>query len=122
MLLTTRIFDIWCGRYQNLSELAQAMGISVSQVYRVREGKRNINQTFIIGAARAFPGYKLDDLFRIVPESLSEDALRTNVNNRHNYLVQKYNRLSLHREPGEKEIRVGVKDVREEEKVAVRQA
>ena len=35
-------------KYKNLSELAQAMRISVSQVYRVKEGKRNINQKFII--------------------------------------------------------------------------
>ncbi len=109
MLLKTRVFDICYGRYQNLSELARAMGISVSQVYRVREGRRGINQTFIIGAIRAFPGYKLDDLFRIVPESPSKNVLRTNVNIRHNYLVQKYSRLSLRQEPGEKEIRVGVR-------------
>jgi len=43
-------------------ELAQAMGISESQIYRVRQGKRGINQKFIIGAIKAFPGYKLDDL------------------------------------------------------------
>ena len=122
MLLRTRVFDIWYGRYQNLSELAQAMGISVSQVYRVREGKRSINQTFIIGAAKAFPGYRLDDLFRIVPGSPSEGMLRTNVNNRHSYMVQKYSRLSLRQEPGEEEIRVRVKGVTEEEKVAVKHA
>lgn len=44
------------------------MGISVSQVYRVKEGKRNINQKFIIGALKAFPGYKLDGLFYLAPE------------------------------------------------------
>ena len=122
MLLRTRVFDIWYGRYQNLSELAQAMGISVSQVYRVREGKRSINQAFIIGAVKAFPGYRLDDLFQIIPKSSSEDILRTSVNNRHNYLVQEYSRLSLRQEPGETEIRVGVKGVPREEKVAVRQS
>jgi hypothetical protein len=44
------------------------MGISVSQVYRVREGKRNINQKFIVGAIKAFPEHKFDDLFYFVPE------------------------------------------------------
>lgn len=68
MLLRTRVFDLCRGRYKNLSELAQAMEISVSQVYRVQEGKRNINCKFIIGAIRAFPGHSFDDLFYFVPE------------------------------------------------------
>jgi DNA-binding Xre family transcriptional regulator len=68
MLLKTRVFDLCPGRYKNLTELAQAMGISVSQVYRVQEGKRNINCKFIIGAIKAFPGCSFDDLFYFVPE------------------------------------------------------
>ena len=69
MIVRTRVFD-FCGReYRNLSHLAQVMGISVSQVYRVREGKRQINQKFIIGAAKAFPSYKLDDLFYLAPKT-----------------------------------------------------
>jgi DNA-binding Xre family transcriptional regulator len=68
MLLKTRVFDLCPGRYKNLSELAQVMGISVSQVYRVQEGKRNINCKFIIGAIKAFPGCSFDDLFYFVPE------------------------------------------------------
>ena len=63
MRLKTRIFELNHGYYRNLSELARVMGISVSQIYRVQQGKRNINQKFIIGAMRAFPGYKFDDLF-----------------------------------------------------------
>jgi len=47
------------------------MGISVSQIYRVREGKRNINQKFIIGAQKAFPERRLDELFYLVPETTS---------------------------------------------------
>ena len=70
MIVKTRIFQLCHEDYKNLSELAQAMEISVSQVYRVREGKRSINQKFIVGAIRAFPGHKLDDLFYLVPESL----------------------------------------------------
>ena len=35
--------------------LAQAMGISVSQIYRVREGKRGINQKFFVGRVWTVP-------------------------------------------------------------------
>ena len=68
MIVRTRIFDFCNGYYKNLSELASAMGISVSQVYRVREGKRQINQKFIVGAIKAFPNHTLDDLFYVTPE------------------------------------------------------
>ncbi len=68
MIVKTRIFEFSNNGYKNLSELAQAMGISVSQIYRVREGKRHINQKFIVGAIKAFPSYKLDDLFYLAPE------------------------------------------------------
>jgi len=43
MIIRTRVFDIASSRFQNLAELAWAMKISVSQVYRVREGKGGIN-------------------------------------------------------------------------------
>jgi transcriptional regulator with XRE-family HTH domain len=69
MILKTRVFNLYVRNYRNLSELAGAMGISVSQVYRVLEGKRNINRKFIIGAMKAFSGYKFDDLFYFVPEA-----------------------------------------------------
>jgi len=68
MIVKTRVFDLSCKGFKNLSELAKAMGISVSQVYRVREGKRGINQKFIIGAVKAFPEHKLDDLFYFAPD------------------------------------------------------
>jgi transcriptional regulator with XRE-family HTH domain len=68
MIIKTRIFELYARKYKNLSELAQAMGISVSQVYRVRKGKRNINQKFLIGSINAFPEYKLDELFYLAPE------------------------------------------------------
>ena len=68
MIIKTRIFELNHKHHQNLSELAQAMGLSVSQVYRVRQGKRYINQKFIIGAMKAFPQYKFDDLFYFTPE------------------------------------------------------
>ncbi len=69
MLVKTRIFELCNGEYRNLSELARTMGISVSQIYRVRGGKRYIKQKFIVGAIKAFPNHKLDDLFYLVPES-----------------------------------------------------
>ena len=69
MIIKTRIFELRNGNYRNLSELAQAMGISVSQIYRVREGKRSINQKFIVGAIKAFPKNKFEDLFYLTPES-----------------------------------------------------
>ncbi len=68
MIVKTRVFELGSRDYRNLSELARAMGISVSQIYRVREGKRSINQKFIIGAMRAFPRYRLDDLFYLEGE------------------------------------------------------
>jgi len=65
MKLNTRVFELYKGKYRNLVELAQVMGISQDQIYRVRRGKRGIYQKFIIGAIKAFPGYKLDDLFYV---------------------------------------------------------
>ncbi|MBA7613564.1 hypothetical protein ES703_20815 [subsurface metagenome] len=79
MRVRTRIFELPNNGYKNLTELAQAMGISVSQIYRVYQGKRNINQKFIIGAMKAFPGYKLDDLFYLAPEPASVSTARTKV-------------------------------------------
>ena len=63
MIIKTRIFELNRKHHQSLSDLAQAMELSISQVYRVRQGKRHINQKFIIGAMKAFPQYKFDDLF-----------------------------------------------------------
>ncbi len=67
MKLSTMVFELYKGKYRNLSELAPAMGISTGQIYKVRQGKRGINQKFIIGAIKAFPGYELADLFYVVP-------------------------------------------------------
>ena len=65
MKLNTRVFELCNGRYRNLVGLAQTMGISQDLIYAVRKGERGINQRFIIGATKAFPGYKLDDLFYV---------------------------------------------------------
>jgi excisionase family DNA binding protein len=66
--LKTRVYELSNGKYKSLPELAQAMGMHFSEVYRVRQGKRGISQKFIIGAVKAFPGYKLDDLFYVAPD------------------------------------------------------
>lgn len=95
MVIKTRIFELCNGRYRNLSELAQAMGVSVSQVYRVREGKRGINHKFIIGAKIAFPDCKLDDLFYLDSETPANSAAETFVIRRYRHIVQQYANLSL---------------------------
>ncbi len=62
-VIQTTIFKLCNGRYRSVAELARAMGLSVSHVYRVREGRRGINHAFIVGAKRAFPERSLDELF-----------------------------------------------------------
>jgi hypothetical protein len=76
MLIRTRVFEMANDKYHNLSALAGAMGLSVSQVYRVREGKRGINEKFIIGAKRAFPASRLDELFYFTNEQSPPVAQR----------------------------------------------
>ncbi len=63
MRLRTKVFELYPGYYGSLSQLADVMGMSVSQVSRVRSGKRNINETFIIGALGAFPQLGFSELF-----------------------------------------------------------
>ena len=76
MIIKTKVFDLAATRFVNLSALAKSMDISVSQVYRVREGKRGINEKFIIGAKRAFPDLTLDDLFYFGPDTASHHPAR----------------------------------------------
>ena len=95
MIIKTRIFELRNGNYRNLSELAQAMGLSVSQVYRVREGKRGINQKFIVGAKKAFPDYRLDELFYLDGEPGHVDMGGTAVTERYHHIVQQYSGLNL---------------------------
>jgi len=71
------------------------MGLSVSQVYRVREGKRSINQKFIIGAKKAFPNYRLDELFYLDEEGLMGHEKETIVTKRYHHIVQQYTGFSL---------------------------
>jgi len=65
MKLNTRVFELCNGKYRNVAELAQTMEISQDLIYQVRRGGRGIHEKFIIGATKAFPGYKLDDLFYV---------------------------------------------------------
>jgi hypothetical protein len=91
MIIRTRVFDIANNKFENLSELAKAMGISVSQVYRVREGKRGINEKFIVGAKRAFPDLRLDELFYFNTDNPAAIAVKTPVHQRYNYIVARFN-------------------------------
>ena len=68
MELKTRIFEPSYNRYPNPTELAHAMGVSHSLIYRVLRGKRPIGRAFIIGAKKAFPEYEVGDLFYYAPE------------------------------------------------------
>lgn len=74
MVLRTRVFELYPRYYPTLSHLAHVMGISVSEVSRVRSGKRGINQKFIIGALTAFPGSSFDDLFYLAPGLPADDT------------------------------------------------
>lgn len=49
----------------NMKKLATAIGVSLCQVYRVKDGKRWVNGEFIAGALTAFPKYRFDELFYI---------------------------------------------------------
>ena len=97
MIIKTRAFELYNGKFKNLSELAQAMGISVSQVYRVREGKRSINQKFIIGAVKAFPEYRFNDLFYLAPDPKFGDVFGANID-----VDYHYRNLAFHSMPAGK--------------------
>ena len=71
MKLETMAFGLCNGKYANLAELARAIGIALSQIYRVRQGRRPTNHEFIIVAVRTFPEYKPDDPFCVV-QALTE--------------------------------------------------
>ncbi len=90
MIIKTRIFELTNGKYHNLSDLASTMGLSVSQVYRVREGKRGINEKFIIGAKKAFPDHRLDELFYLDSGPHSGYMMETTVTTRYNHIVQRF--------------------------------
>jgi hypothetical protein len=88
MNIRTRVFEMANGRYHNLSDLAMAMGLSVSQVYRVREGKRGINEKFIVGAKKAFPECHLDELFYFNREP-SPEAMAPTAASRYDHIINR---------------------------------
>lgn len=88
MIIETRVFEMAFDKYRNLSELARAMDISISQVYRVREGKRGINEKFIIGAKKAFPESRLDELFYFNPSRVSKNRQNTNPDRNRNHIAR----------------------------------
>ena len=90
MIIQTRVFELINGKYHNLSDLAKAMDLSVSQVYRVREGKRGINEKFIVGAKKAFPDYRLDELFYFNYGQSSSYVTEPNVTTRYHHIVQRF--------------------------------
>ena len=95
MLIKTTVFELANGKYHNLSDLARAMELSVSQVYRVREGKRGINEKFFIGAKKAFPDHRLDELFYFNSGQPSGYMMETTVTSRYNHIVQRFTTLDF---------------------------
>jgi transcriptional regulator with XRE-family HTH domain len=95
MIIRTRVFDIADGKFENLSELAKAMGISVSQVYRVREGKRGINEKFIVGAKMAFPNLRLDELFYFNNDRAPQNLMETSAGGRYHHIVERFNGIDI---------------------------
>jgi D-Tyr-tRNAtyr deacylase len=88
MRIRTRVFEMAHGKYHNMSDLAKAMGLSVSQVYRVREGKRGINEKFIVGAKMAFPEQTLDELFYLHADKPSENMVKVSAAGRYDNIVR----------------------------------
>ena len=62
--LKTRLFELE-GERHCMAELATLLNLSMSQVWRVKYGKRGIHERVIIGALTAFPKYSFEELFYI---------------------------------------------------------
>jgi hypothetical protein len=62
VVLRTSLFNL---RNEKMTDLASLIGLSLSQVYRIKNGERGINEKFITGTLTAFPQYKFEDLFYI---------------------------------------------------------
>lgn len=61
MEIKTKLFQIYpqC----NMAQLATLTRLSLSQVYRVKQGKRKVSASFIAEILTTFPNYKFEDLF-----------------------------------------------------------
>ena len=95
MIIKTRVFESCNGNYSNLSELAQSMGMSVSQIYRVCESKRRRSEKFIIGAKSGSPNYRLDGFFYLDAEPIPGNLVGTVVTHRFQYIIQLYTSLNV---------------------------
>ena len=81
MAIRTRIFELAPSfGYETLSALARAMDCSPGYLGRVSRNERSINQKFITGALRAFPGKAFDDLFVIEPTAPGTEPARALTN------------------------------------------
>ena len=49
----------------SMAKLAGMIGVSLSQVCRIRNGQRKVSNSFIAGVLTAFPQYKFEELFFI---------------------------------------------------------
>ncbi len=63
MRLGTYLFEL--EKETSLEKLASIIGVSVPQIYRIRQGKRRIHEKFIVGALVSFPQYTFEDMFYI---------------------------------------------------------
>lgn len=63
--MRTRIFDLAAQYEWTDQQLADRMGISAAQVSRVRHGINQVGRDFIVGALRAFPDRRFEDLFDV---------------------------------------------------------
>ena len=64
--LQTRVFELAPEYgYKTNTDLAQAMGIDQSLVSRIRSGERPVTRAFIVGALRAFPDKRFEELFSV---------------------------------------------------------
>lgn len=68
--MQTTVFDLARERGWSLRTLATAMGMSHSEVVRVKSGQRPIGGLFIRGALRAFPDKSFDELFTVEREEV----------------------------------------------------
>ena len=88
MLIRTRIIELCDGNRRNLSDLVGIMGLSISKASRVCEGKHFINQKFI-GAKKAFPDYRLDELFYLDSDFGQVDKVEPSATGRYPHIVEK---------------------------------
>lgn len=68
--MRTRVFELARERGWSMRTLASAMGISHSEVVRVRLGQRPIGGLFIRGAMLAFPDLTFEQMFTIDREEV----------------------------------------------------